>query len=120
MRASEGGTDGLNSGVRRMIGAATTCADAPEVQAAACGDAGALDIDGASTAQLTKWAKAAAGGGYDELLRKLLEAGADPLTEAGVGMTPLTAAAQAGHGGGGAALPRGGAGRRGGGRQAAV
>ena len=45
-----------------MIGASMTCADAPEVQAAACGDAGALAIDGASTAQLTKWAKAAAGG----------------------------------------------------------
>ena len=29
VRASEGGTDGLNSGVRRMIGAATTCADVP-------------------------------------------------------------------------------------------
>ena len=65
------------------------------MQAAACGDDGALVLDGASAAQLTAWAMAAAGGGYDELLRKLLEAGADPLTEAD-GMTPLAAAASSG------------------------
>ena len=96
VRAAEGGTDGLNAAVRRMIGAGQTSCDHPEVQAAACGDDGALQLDGASATQLAAWAMAAAGGGYDELLRKLLEAGADPLTEAAGGMTPLTAAAQSG------------------------
>ena len=96
VRAAEGGTDGLNAAVRRMIGAGQTSFDQPEVQAAACGDDGALQLDGASAKQLTAWAVAAAGGGYDDLLRKLLEAGVDPLTVVAGGLTPLTAAAQSG------------------------
>ena len=97
VRAAPGGTDGLNAAVRRMIGAGQTSCHHPEVQAAACGDDGALVLDGASAEQLAAWAMAAAGGGYDELLRKLLEAGADPLSEAdGANMAPLAAAAQSG------------------------
>ena len=96
VRTAPGGTDGLNAAVRRMIGAGLVSCRQPEVQAAACGDDGALQLDGASAEQLTAWAKAAAGGGYDDLLRKLLEAGADPLTEDAGGMAPLAAAAQSG------------------------
>ena len=49
VREAEGGTDGLNAAaVRRMIGAGLTSCDHPEVQAAACGDHGALPLDGAS------------------------------------------------------------------------
>ena len=75
--------------------AALTAMDAPELQAAACGD-DALRIEGASRAQLAEWAMAAAGGGFVRLLQRLLAQGAPVDVVTADGMSAVMAAAQNG------------------------
>ena len=70
-----GGLEGINRRATSAIGASRTSMKEPAIQAAACGD-DALGIKDASQTQLDEWAKAAAGGGYRDLLRKLLDRGA--------------------------------------------
>ena len=93
-RSKPGGLPGLNAAVVRAIMAALACMDAPELQAAACGD-DALRIEGASREQLAEWAVAAAGGGFVRLLERLLAQGA-PVDDATPGMSAVMAAAQNG------------------------
>ena len=75
-RTKPGGLEGINARVTSTIRASRGCMRAPEIQAAACGDVGALRMEGASREELALWAESAAGGGYVELLRKLLARGA--------------------------------------------
>ena len=67
-----GGLAKLNSDVCSAVRASRVGIKAPAVQAYACGDAKAIDVEGASQEQLDLWAKVAAGSGYVELLRKLV------------------------------------------------
>ena len=88
------GFEGINAVVRSFVGASRVCMDEPEVQAAACGD-DSLDMERASKQQLAEWAKAAAGGGYLGLLRRLLAHGA-PVDVEVRGLTAVMAAAMNG------------------------
>ena len=88
------GFEGINAVVRSFVGASRVCMGAPEVQAAACGD-DSLDMERASKQQLAKWARAAAGGGYVGLLRRLLAHGA-PVDVVVNGLTAVMAAAMNG------------------------
>ena len=106
------GFEGINAVVRSFVGASRVCMDAPEVQAAACGD-DSLDMERASKQQLAQWAKAAAGGGY-----------VGPAGARGAGGRGGEEWPDRSDGGGdersagGAAAAAGGAGRRGGGQPA--
>ena len=84
------GFEGINVVVRSFVRASRVCMGAPEVQAAACGD-DSLDMERASKQQLAEWAKAAAGGGYVGLLRRLLAHGAPVDVDVG-NTTAVTAA----------------------------
>ena len=88
------GFEGINAVVRSFVGASRTCMRQPEVQAAACGD-DSLDMERASKQQLAEWARAAAGGGYVGLLRRLLAHGA-PVDVVVRGATAVMAAAMNG------------------------
>ena len=94
-RSKPGGLAGLNAAVVSAIMAALTAMDAPELQAAACGD-DALRIEGASRAQLAEWAVAAAGGGFVRLLERLLAQGAPVDVVTRHGLSAVMAAAQNG------------------------
>lgn len=96
VKAQKGGVQELNDVVRGVIITSMACGDAPEVLAAAMGDEGVLNIEHGTPAQIQTWACAAAAGGYDELLIKLLDAGAGPATLDKGMLSPLTSAAQAG------------------------
>ena len=97
VRDEWGGFDALNAKVVSAINASRSCADAPEVQAAACGDEGALDVAHAGPEKLADWAYAAAGGGFAWLLeRRLLPAGARVDVITAGGMNAVMAAAQNG------------------------
>ena len=94
IEASEGGTTGLNSMAKTFTDTALAGMGSPDVQAAACGDP--LDLDGdLEPTQLAMLLVAAAGGGYEALVLKLLEARADP-TEICSGSNALMAAAASG------------------------
>ena len=92
-RTKPGGLEGINARVTSTIRASRGCMHAPEIQAAACGDVGALRMEGASREELAEWAVSAAGGGYVELLRKLLARGApvDVITKGGTTAVMLAA-----------------------------
>ena len=94
-RTKPGGLEGINAKVVSAICASMACVTSPEIQAAACGD-DVLQIEGASEAQLAEWAKAAAGSGFVELLKKLLRHGARVDLYGQGGHTPIIAAAQNG------------------------
>ena len=88
------GFEGINAVVCSFVGASRVCMGEPEVQAAACGD-DSLDMKRASKQQLAQWAKAAAGGGYVGLLRRLLAHGA-PVDVVVRGQTAVMVAAMNG------------------------
>ena len=101
-----GGADLLNSKVSGALLGAFSCADWPEVVAAACGDSDALDaLVRAGSAALDEprgrvkqtAAHAAAGAGFTQVLRQLMSAGADPMARNLVARTPLHRAAEGGH-----------------------
>merc|ERR1719424_62243 len=95
-RTKPGGLEGINARVTSTIRASRTCMKAPEIQAAACGDVGALRMEGASREQLAEWAFSAAGGGYVALLRELLARGAPVDVITAQGITAVMGAAQNG------------------------
>ena len=90
-----GGLEGINRRAVSAITASRTSMNEPAVQAAACGD-DALGIKDASKTQLDAWAMAAAGGGYRDLLRKLLDRGARVGVVVSGNITAVMAAAQNG------------------------
>ena len=101
-----GGAEALNTAVRSAITAGLMCTFEPAVQAAACGDRGALPSSAFSIfvsqtfrpqrRLMTEWLTAAAGSGYVSIMSDLLERGAKPAAFNYGGMSPLIAAAQAG------------------------
>ena len=103
---ANGGVDLLNSKVSGALLGAFSCADWPEVVAAACGDTDALDalmrvgavaLDEPRGRVKQTAAHAAAGAGFTKVLRLLIAAGADPMARNIVGRTPLHRAAEGGH-----------------------
>ena len=98
VRSQEGGCTALNLEAASVIAGARVGVIAPEVQAAACGDAGTLAISSASTSHVQRWAMVAAGCGYTRLLEALLEQRRtiDPARLTAGDASPLTAAAMGG------------------------
>ena len=77
-RTRPGGVADLNAKVTSAVRSSRGCVNAPEVQTAAMGDKGVIDLDSGDGTLINEWAKAAAGGGYLNMLEKLLAKGANP------------------------------------------